>query len=164
MEEWKQIKDYPNYSISNYGNIRNDKTMTVVKSFPRKNRSGESYLRFFRRGGKAINVHKLVATSWVENLDPTNNTQIDHIDRNTFNNHFSNLRWVTPSNNSFNRGRRKRIKGAYECKNKWRCVINHKATGKIHLGYFKTEREAGLAYNNYIIQNNLGEFCELNQL
>lgn len=26
MEEWKVISDYPNYSVSNFGNVRNYKT------------------------------------------------------------------------------------------------------------------------------------------
>ena len=161
-EEWKQIIDYPNYSISNFGNVRNDKTRKLVKSFERKGHSS-TQLRFYRRGGPALTIHKLVALNFIENSNPELFTQVDHIDRNTFNNHYTNLRWVTPSQNSFNRRNKKNIKGAYKQGNRWRCIINHKNTGRQNIGYFATEEEAGLAYNQFIIANNLEEFCELNK-
>lgn len=31
MEEWRVIIDYPNYSISNFGNIKNNKTNKQMK-------------------------------------------------------------------------------------------------------------------------------------
>ncbi len=164
MEEWRQIVDYPNYSVSNFGNVRNDKKMKIVKTFVRKSGGGNSYLRFFRRGGPQLSIHILVATFWVENPDNEIYTQVDHIDRNSFNNHFSNLRWVTASQNSMNRRSKNTIKGAYKVGNRWRCSINNKHSGQIHLGYYDTREEAGLAYNQYVIENNLGEYCELNIL
>jgi DNA-binding XRE family transcriptional regulator len=30
-EIWKQIKEFPNYSVSNHGNVRNDKTGKILK-------------------------------------------------------------------------------------------------------------------------------------
>ena len=32
MEEFRTIVDYPNYSVSNLGNIRNDKTKKILKA------------------------------------------------------------------------------------------------------------------------------------
>ena len=162
MEEWKQIIDYPNYSISNFGNVRNDKTGKLMKLFERKG-NGSTQLRFYRRGGPALTIHKLIALIWIENPNPKIYTQVDHIDRNSLNNHYTNLRWVTPSQNSLNRRKRNNIKGAYKVGNKWRCIVNQKDIGRKHLGYFATEEEAGLAYNQFIIANNLEEFCELNK-
>ena len=164
-EQWKIIEDYPNYSVSNFGNVRNDIKMEIVKSFPRES-NGCTYLRFYRRGGPQLTIHKLVATLWVENPNKELYTQADHIDKNSFNNHFSNLRWVTASQNCMNRRPRNTIKGAYKQGNRWRCVVNNKSLGfkNLHLGYYATQEEAGLAYNQYIIDNNLGEFCELNIL
>ena len=48
-------------------------------------------------------VHRLVAMCY--NIpNPENKPYIDHIDRNTHNNHVSNLRWSTCSENQLNQG------------------------------------------------------------
>lgn len=56
--------------------------------------------------GKHHRVHRLVAETFLANTDekPT----VDHIDRNPFNNHISNLRWATYSEQCFNRAPYKR--------------------------------------------------------
>jgi hypothetical protein len=48
-------------------------------------------------------VHRMVARMFCPN--PENKKYVDHIDRNTSNNHASNLRWVNASENSRNLGR-----------------------------------------------------------
>lgn len=30
MEEWQAIKDFPNYSVSNFGNVKNNKTNRIM--------------------------------------------------------------------------------------------------------------------------------------
>ena len=45
-------------------------------------------------------VHRLVADAFIPNPDPTTKTQINHIDGNADNNHYSNLEWVTPKENT----------------------------------------------------------------
>ena len=49
---------------------------------------------------KKMFVHRLVALTYIPNED--NKPQVDHIDRNKTNNHFSNLRWVTHVENMQN--------------------------------------------------------------
>jgi len=69
--------------------------------------------------------------------------EIDHIDRDKTNNKISNLRYVTRSQNHFN----KDVKGYYFNKlaNKFQSqiILDYK---HIHLGYFETEAEARQAY------------------
>ena len=43
--------------------------------------------------------HVLCALAFVPNDDPEHKTQVNHKDENKLNNHFSNLEWVTPSEN-----------------------------------------------------------------
>lgn len=49
-------------------------------------------------------VHRLVAEAFIEN--PENKDEVDHIDRDKLNNHVSNLRYATRSENSINRAGR----------------------------------------------------------
>ena len=43
---------------------------------------------------KHIRVHRAVALAFVPNPDPDRFSEVDHIDRDKLNNHYSNLRWV----------------------------------------------------------------------
>ncbi len=100
---------------------------------------------------KYINyIHKLVAREWVPN--PDDKRCVDHIDNDTANNHDENLRSATQSENLMNKKKRKDGLGAYKGisfhrkSGKWQARI--KVAGmNTTLGYHKTEREAGEAYN-----------------
>jgi len=163
MEEWKVISDYPNYSVSNFGNVRNDKTGKLLKHFNR----GKGYSAV-DLNGKTFSVHQLVGINFIPNEN--NYTQIDHIDRNKQNNNISNLRWVYNGLNSRNKNKRinqittSKYKGVHFCKTKNKWLGGIRINGKrTHLGCFETENEAGVAYNNYITENNLDGFL-LNEI
>jgi hypothetical protein len=99
MEEYQIIKDFPNYEISNCGNLRNKNTSKILKC--RKDKDG--YLRtniYNDEKPKTVNIHRLVATTFIENTN--NKPIIDHIDRNILNNNVSNLRWCDVSENTIN--------------------------------------------------------------
>jgi hypothetical protein len=94
--------------------------------------------------------------------------EVDHIDRNSFNNCKSNLRVCTHAENLRNRGYQSgsttKLKGVYfiEDRNKYMAQIYH--NGKFYkIGYFNTAKEAAIAYNNKAI-DFFGEFAFLNDI
>lgn len=89
--EWKKIKDFDNYFVSNIGEIWSSLTKNILN-----NQLNGGYLRVFI--GKQKLIHKLVAEAFIEN--PKNHSIINHKDGNKTNNHFSNLEWISFSENS----------------------------------------------------------------
>ncbi|KAK8853521.1 hypothetical protein M9Y10_042820 [Tritrichomonas musculus] len=57
--------------------------------------------------------HVLIGRQFIENDDPTNKNQIDHINRDKTDNHISNLRWVSQSENQLNLKTKKGIQYEY---------------------------------------------------
>ena len=102
MEEWKTITDYPNYEISNLGNVRYSKKTLKNRLLPKNRyqlRQGLYTIEF-----QPINevdfvktemfyIHQVVARAFIPN--PDNLKIVDFIDNCTTNNSSSNLRWVS---------------------------------------------------------------------
>ena len=83
MEEiWKKVLGHPNYSVSNTGKIRNDKTGRILKP---SMVNGYFYVALNK---KKYKIHRLVATAFVEN--PKKLPYINHIDKNKTNNNANN--------------------------------------------------------------------------
>lgn len=92
MVIWKNIKGYTNFSVSNDGQIRNDKTGRIYKTWLDSNGYPSLHI------GKDIRrVHKLVAEAFIEN--PYNLPEVNHKDGNKQNCHESNLEWCTHAEN-----------------------------------------------------------------
>lgn len=98
-EEWKVIAEFPRYSVSSTGNVRNNMTGRILKKG--KNSLGYLYVDLYSENNhKSVTVHKLVAEAFIEN--PENKNCIDHIDTNKENNNVGNLKWVTYKENTNN--------------------------------------------------------------
>ena len=99
MIEWRKIEERPNYSVSNEGEVRNDKTGRILK--PRKGTSGY-YQIMLGRKTSPLYVHRLVAKAFIEN--PNNLPQVDHINGDKTDNRVENLRWLSVSDNCWSFG------------------------------------------------------------
>ncbi len=134
MEEFREIKNYRNYQVSNLGNIKNILSGKNLK--PIINRSNYCLVRL---GKSSKLIHRLVCEAFIPN--PENKTLVDHKNNNRVDNRVENLRWATPSENSQNRKisstNKCGYKGIYLCKdtNLYRPEIIHQGK-KYRLGYF----------------------------
>ena len=104
MLEWRKIDDRPNYSVSNNGDIRNDKTGRLLKFY--KSTAGY-YQVMMGRKTSPLYVHRVVAQAFIENKD--NLPQVDHINGNKTDNRVENLRWVPVLENCMSSGHIERI-------------------------------------------------------
>ncbi len=113
---------------------------------------------------KTILMHRIIMNTPI-------NMEVDHIDHNGLNCQRYNMRICTHSQNSANRGSRKSrskyrgvsfLKQVYKNKVRTYIVADIRKNNKtIHLGYFKTEEDAALAYNKAAIYYHK-EFANIN--
>lgn len=100
MEIWKTIENYPNYEVSNTGQVRSwvNKASKRRKSpkLLKPSLCANGYLAVTLYADKStrpkrFNIHRLVLQAFVANID--NLPQINHKDENRQNNHVDNLEW-----------------------------------------------------------------------
>ena len=145
IEEWKVIDGYNNnYSISNKGNVKNNKTDKILKQGI--DRNGYNNLDLYVNGKrKKVVIHRLVALTFIPN--PENKPCVDHINNIKTDNNVNNLRWATNSENQYNKKLSKintsGAKGVCYHKRDKKWLASIKLDGiKIHIGYFDTIEEA----------------------
>jgi hypothetical protein len=97
-EIWKTIEDFPDYQVSNLGNIRSLKWNKVKSIKTHQDSRGYVFVGFFQDKKKYTRmVHRLVGMAFLPKV--ANKTQINHKDLNKFNNHYTNLEWSTQKEN-----------------------------------------------------------------
>ena len=102
METFLPIAGFPGYYISNTGKVKSCRKRNEVIMIPQLSRDGyyqNNLWDGFSYHKKSI--HRLVAIAFLSN--PENLEEVDHIDRDKSNNHVSNLRWASISQNRINR-------------------------------------------------------------
>jgi len=138
--EWRVIKDFMNYMINNYGQVKNVKTGRLLKHGITND--GYHFVSLCQNGKKTYKrVNRLVAEAFIDNSDPNKKMQVDHIDHLKHNNCVWNLQWLTPLENN-----RKKL----SCTSPYQYVTWSKQCKKWHVKMWIQEK-----------QKHFGFFAEL---
>jgi len=146
-----EISDYEKkYAVSEDGKIFSldyRGTGEIRELSPVTGTHGYHFVNLYKDGKrKQFQVHRLVAQAFIDDWDP--DLQVDHIDMNKTNNHVSNLRMVTPSQNQQNNN----AKGVYfrKDRNKWFAAI--RINYKLYNGPLRATEVEALADRQELIQ------------
>lgn len=99
-EIWKPLIDFPNYEVSNFGNV---KSLTKIKRgsnlSPSSRKKGYLQVQICRNNTvRSMYIHRMVWQTFMGEIP--NGMEINHKDGNKHNNHIDNLECVTPQQNS----------------------------------------------------------------
>ena len=146
MEEWRIIDNFPNYSVSNLGNIMNNQTNKPMKLHVKGGYCHVGLTNEIHK--KTLKVHRLVGFAFIEN--PDNKPEINHKTKNTIDNTIYNLEWMTRKENN----QHKCIDLIYKS-NKHKPVLRlDKITGEI-LEKYNSIEDAGIwAFENKLTTNS----------
>ena len=133
--------DFPNYTISETGEIRNSKGKVIKGEI-----SNNGYRRVSLSNGelkhKKMSVHRLVAETYISN--PNNYPEVNHRNENKLDNDVENLEWCTTLDNLLHSNV---INKASEAKfTKVRCIT----TGKIYNSVKDAAKDLGLHHSNIV--------------
>lgn len=88
----KEIIGFPGYFITEDGRVWSDKSNRFIKLF--ENKKGYLQVQLYYNGHRNHPyVHRLVAKAFVENPNPENYNQVNHINGIKHDNNFTNLEW-----------------------------------------------------------------------
>ena len=132
-EQWKKIDEFPIYSVSNCGRVRNDMTGNVLLGGYDRDGYKQVTLSY---NSKQYNrrICRLVAIAFIPN--PENLPQVNHKDENKENDYAYNLEWCTALYNN-NYGHR-----VSKTRRKVQCV----ETNKIYDGMRIAEEQTGVKH------------------
>jgi hypothetical protein len=148
-EEWKVVKGFEDYEVSNLGRVKSLKrNKERILKFSLDNHGYYILSLYKENKAKTKQVSKLVAVAFLNHKPCGYNEIVDHIDNNPLNNNLENLQLITNRENlsKDKKGFSKYIGVSFrKDTNKWqsRICINGKSN---YLGVFNTELEASNAY------------------
>lgn len=135
-EVWKDMISFPDYSISNLGNIKKKDTEELMNKTCDCN--GYEYITF------RLRVAREVAKAFLPN--PEQKPHVDHINRIRNDNRLENLRWATVAENNQNRTfsahKDNELHQPYISRHKKMFCFRKTIDGVLHRKMFKTLEEA----------------------
>ena len=101
LEEWRVVKDYPNYEVSNMGRVRSKHLNRTKICNGWKNREGYKEIKLTKINNevkikKHFRIHQLVALAFIPN--PNNKPEVNHLGDKT-DNRVCMLEWATATEN-----------------------------------------------------------------
>ena len=112
-EEWKNViidgQTFPNYFVSNLGRFKNYKGIIMENYKP--HHSGYIYVRV---DNNKYALHRIMAYTFIKNLNPDLFNVVNHIDGNKTNNSASNLEWTDIKGNN----KHNHVAGLIKCFNR----------------------------------------------
>ena len=91
------------YAISDDGQVFSIKNQSYLKTFTRCRRGGNALPSIAIRDNQGVRriyfIHRLVALHFIPNPAPKIRTEVNHIDGNVLNPHYTNLEWMSRSEN-----------------------------------------------------------------
>ena len=173
LEKWIDIPNYEGlYKISNFGKVKsleksrmNGKNLKILRIYPEKNlktrisNTGYELVTLSKNGKlKTFSVHRLIALSFLTNIDKK---VVNHIDSNKLNNNLLNLEIISNLENNCHFSKTKKYKtskfiGVTFCNKtkKWKSQISFNGK-KIGLGYFLKEEEAYEKRKKFEFENKI---------
>lgn len=145
MEEWRVINDYPNYSVSNLGNVMNTTTNRMLKPTLKGGYHNVSLTN--DESKKNFKVHRLVAMAFIPN--PENKAEVNHKNKIKPDNRLENLEWMTHLENM----RHKSIGLIYKS-NKHKPVFRRDKKNSAILQRFDSIEDAGLWATQNLFASN----------
>ena len=145
----KPIFNYPNYSVTEDGNVFNIKRNKWLKNTLMTIGYYSTTLRDANNNKKTVYIHRIVAMTYLEN--PENKATVNHINGIKTDNRIENLEWATYSENS--KHAHKMGLNYISKSNREQAAKNIKGiSSKIVLDtqtgiYYNSAREAAKAYN-----------------
>jgi len=162
MEVWSPIVGFPHYYISSQGRVFSDKKKRFLQ-IRHISHHGHTCIRVKLSRNDITHLHSVAILMLKAFQVPKTNdqTHADHINQISTDNRIENLRWTTPSENMLNRKRwgKSKYRGVHRHgkNNAWVACCTHQ--GKCHyLGSFRTEEDAGRAYDEYCKKNGINAF------
>ncbi len=107
-EKWLQVIGFPDYSISDFGNVYSLKCKRLL--IPAFTYNGYLIVKLINDEGRRYKkrIHRLVAETW-QSMPPAFSLEIDHVNDVRYDNRLNNLEWVTRNENLKRKRRRHKI-------------------------------------------------------